>query len=393
MPVDRPKLSARNTFDDAPHAERLARRRLPRTLFEALTTGNDEGLTYRDNVRAFGEVAFRPRAAVSHEERDVRTTVLGTEIAFPVLAAPTGGIRVVHPRGELAVARAAGLAGTICVVSQIAGYSIEEIAAVAEGPLWQQLYLSRGRATAEEVIARAAGAGCAALVATVDLGASPVSAFSTALRALNWDVGTAVRFAPEVVRRPGWLLRFLRDTKAMEAANAALPSAGTSAQYGLNWEDLGWIREQWSGPLVVKGVLSAGDARRAVAEGAAAIVVSNHGGRGLDGLPGTLRVLPEIVAAVDGAAEVLLDGGIRRGSDVVKAISLGARAVLAGQAVVMGLAVGGEAGVARIFDIFRHDTDRTLGLLGCPSIGELDGSYTRLPLDWGVWRSGSAVSP
>jgi isopentenyl diphosphate isomerase/L-lactate dehydrogenase-like FMN-dependent dehydrogenase len=270
---------------------------------------------------------------------------------------------------------------------------MEEVKAASRGPVWYQLYLVGGRKVASAAIARARAAGYSALVVTID---TPVAG----LRERDFRNGTIellsgrplrmLRHVPQVIVRPRWLAGFIRDGGLMTFPNIVLPDGPMAyadvgaalEQSAVCWDDLRWIREEWQGPLVIKGVHTAEDARRAVDAGVEALVVSNHGGRQLDGVAATLRVLPEVVAAVAGQVEILMDGGIRRGSDIVKARCLGARAVLIGRAYAYGLAAGGEAGVARAIQILRTDTIRTLKLLGCPSIGELDPSFVEIPQTW-----------
>jgi isopentenyl diphosphate isomerase/L-lactate dehydrogenase-like FMN-dependent dehydrogenase len=360
-------------FESIAEAEVLARRRLPPTLYSRTNVGSDGDATHQANLRAYGDVTFRPRAATFYPSQDISVRLLGKQLDLPVLLAPTAGIRLVHPVGELGAARGAGAAGTAYAVSMFAGFSIEEVAAAGTGPLYQQVYMANGRAYAEDVIMRAASAGYSALVLTVDVPVMPHKADQHPLRA---DFHNAIAFGPELVRRPGWFYRFARDGMPFDAGNAikADPRAETTAMTA-TWADMKWIRELWSGPIVVKGVVTGADALRAVDSGADAVVVSNHGGKGLDSCPATMRALPEVVKAVGGTTEVLLDGGVRSGSDVVKAIALGAKAVLIGRPYIWGLAVDGEEGVRRVLDVFAHEIARTLALLGCPSVAELDQSF------------------
>jgi isopentenyl diphosphate isomerase/L-lactate dehydrogenase-like FMN-dependent dehydrogenase len=290
---------------------------------------------------------------------------------MPVLLAPTSMMRLIRPEGELAIVRAMAGSGTICTIGWGAGYTIEDIAAAASSPLWQNLIWKMGREGAEDMIERVSRAGYRALVVTIDLaiGRSPK------VPAVN--LTTALQYGPQVVVRPRWLWNFMRD--GMDTSKAAVPRTGVPSRFVTpTWDDLAWLRERWRGGLVIKGVLSGDDARRAVEVGADAIIVSNHGGKGVDDVAATLRLLPEIVAAVNGQAEVLMDGGIRTGSDVVKALALGARAVLIGRPYLYGLAVGGSAGVQQVLEVFRAEIGDMLTLLGCPSVRDLDSSYLRL---------------
>jgi L-lactate dehydrogenase (cytochrome) len=372
---------------------RLARRRLPRVVFDYLDGGAEAEVTLRENRRAFEAVTFRPRHAVVSPETDLRTTVLGKELALPVLLAPVGYSRLMHRDGEPAAARAAGAAGSVYILSTMSGYELEIVKAASSGQLWYQVYLVGGRDTAEAAIARARAAGYSALVVTIDTSVAGMrerDLRNGVPQLLGGGILAKIPFLPQLLARPGWLAAFLLDGGTPTLQNVVIPDQGPMplvdvttalARGAIAWDDLRWLRDAWGGPMVVKGVLTADDARRAVDAGAAAVVVSNHGGRQLDGLPASLHQLPEVVTAVRGQAEVLMDGGIRRGSDVIKAICLGARAVLVGRAYAYGLAAAGSDGVARALDILRADLERTLRLLGSPSIAALDRSFIDLPGD------------
>ncbi len=372
----------------------LAKRRVPRAVFDYLDGGAEGESTLRENCRAFEDVAFRPRHAVSFAHCDLGTRVLGLELLFPALLAPVGYSRLMHPGGECAAAAAAGRAGTGYVLSTISGHPLEHVRAASSGPVLYQLYLLGGRAAAEGAIERARAAGFAALVVTID---TPVAGMrerdlrNGMKELLGANPFAMLPFLPQVLARPRWLLRFLLDGGVRPLPNVVIPGEGPMslpdvgaalASAAVTWEDLRWIRELWRGPIAVKGVLTAEDARRAIDEGAAAVGVSNHGGRQLDGVCASIRALPEVVAAVNGQAEVWMDGGIRRGGDIVKALCLGARAVLCGRAYAYGLAAAGEAGVARALEILRADVERTLRLLGCASVSALDRSYVQIPVSW-----------
>jgi isopentenyl diphosphate isomerase/L-lactate dehydrogenase-like FMN-dependent dehydrogenase len=372
----------------------LARRRLPRPVFDYLDGGADGEVTLRENCRVYDDVTFRPRNAVALSDCDLRTRVLGLDISLPAMLAPVGYSRLMHPDGEAGAARAAGLAGTGYILSTISGHRVEDVKAASSGPVCFQLYLIGGRAASEAIIERARVAGCAALVVTID---TPVAGlrerdYRNGMKELmSGSLLQKIPFLPQMIARPGWIVSFLRDGGLSKLPNVVVPGQGPMelvdvtaalASAAVTWNDLKWIRSHWPGPLVIKGVLTGDDARRAVDEGAAAVVVSNHGGRQLDGVYPSLRALPEVVAAVKGQAEVLMDGGIRRGSDIVKAVCLGARAVLCGRAYAYGLAAAGQAGVTRALQILRADVERTLRLLGCPSIAALDRSYVDVPASW-----------
>jgi L-lactate dehydrogenase (cytochrome) len=371
----------------------LARRRLPKVVFDYLDGGAEGEITLRENCRVFEDVTLRPRHAVAVPQGDLRTRVLGLDLALPFILAPVGYSRLMHPGGEVAAARAAGTVGTAYILSTISGHRLEDVKAASPGPVFYQLYLMGGRGAAEGSIERARKAGFSALVVTIDTAVAGVRERDVRNGMKELISGTLfakLPFLPQVLARPGWLASFLRDGGVRPLPNVVVPGEGPMplmdigaalAAANVTWADMRWIRDAWRGPIVIKGVLTGDDARHALDAGAEAIVVSNHGGRQLDGVSPSLRALPEVVAAVNGRAEVLMDGGIRRGADVIKAICLGARAVLCGRAYAYGLAAAGPAGVARALEILRVDVERTLRLLGCPSISALDKSYVNLP-DW-----------
>jgi isopentenyl diphosphate isomerase/L-lactate dehydrogenase-like FMN-dependent dehydrogenase len=372
----------------------IARRRVPKAVFDYLDGGAEGEVTLRENCRAFEDISFRPRHAVVVEDCDLRTRVLGLDLSLPFLLAPVGYSRVMHPGGEVAAARAAGAAGTAYILSTISGHRLEDVRAGSSGPVFYQLYLMGGREAAEAAIERARVAGFFALVVTIDTAVSGMRErdLRNGMKELiSGGLLAKVPFIPRVLGHPRWLIDFLLDGGMPGLPNVVVPGQGPMglidvgaalARAAVTWADLRWIRQYWRGPIVVKGVLTGDDARRALDEGAAAVLVSNHGGRQLDCVPASLRVLPEVVKAVNGQAEVWMDGGIRRGTDIVKAICLGARAVLCGRAYAYGLAAAGEAGVARAIEILRADLERTLRLLGCPSIAALDRSYVNVPRSW-----------
>src|SRR5436853_5918700 len=372
---------------------RAAKRRLPRVVFDYIDGGAEDEWTLRANCRAFETVTLRPRCAVATPVCDLRTTVLGTSLSMPVILAPVGSCRLMYPRGEEAAARAAGEAGIICTLSTLSGCRLEDVAVASGGPVWYQLYLVGGRDCALAAIERARQ-GFSALDVSIE---SLVAGFrerdirNGVKELLSGKFGAMLPFVIQLLIRPRWLAAFLMDGGLMKFENVVISGKGpmpyvdvTAAleQSVVTWDDLKWIRQAWNGPIVIKGIHTEEDARRAVDTGADALVVSNHGGRQLDGVVATLRILPEVVEAVGDRVAVLLDGGIRRGSDIAKALCLGARAVMAGRAYAYGLGAAGGAGVARAIEILRSDLVRTLKLLGCASVAELDATYVDVPREW-----------
>lgn len=369
----------------------LARRRLPNLVFDYLDGGAEGEITLQENRRAFDDVTFRPRHAVAVPLCDLRLRALGCDLSFPALLAPVGYSRLMHPGGEVAAARAAGSAGTAYVLSTISGHRLEDVKAASTGPVWYQLYLMGGREASKASIERARVAGFSVLVVTID---TPVAGmrerdFRNGMKELlSGSLLAKVPFLAQFLARPAWLSRFLLDGGVPALPNIVIPGHGPMplidvstalARAAVTWEDLRWIRDIWRGPIAIKGILTGDDARRAIDEGAEGIIVSNHGGRQLDCVAASLKALPEVVTAVNGRAEVFMDGGVRRGSDIIKAICLGARAVLVGRAYAYGLAAAGESGVRRALEILRADVERTLTLLGCTSISALDRSYIDIP--------------
>lgn len=379
-------------------ARRLARRRVPGPVWDYLEGGAGAETTLRANVDAFEEVMVRPRvaASVGMPPPDLRTTVLGTEVSMPLLLSPVGFTRMMDPAGDVAAAGAAGAAGTVFTLSSMSGHTIAEVAAAATGPAWFQLYFLGGRTGAEQLVDRAKAAGYRALVVTVDTpvpgnrerdlrhGLSPP---------LRLDRRTIAKMAPRVLPHPRWLLDAARDRFQLELVNAssldvdgvAMSSADALLHWlasPARWEDFTWLRAQWDGPVVAKGILTADDARRAVDAGADAVVVSNHGGRQLDSVSASLTALVEVVMAVGGQVEVLVDGGVRRGADVVKAVALGARAAMAGRAWAYGLAAAGRPGVDKVLAVLRQDIDRTMRLAGAATVADIDRTLVRVPAEW-----------
>ena len=372
----------------------LAERRLPRAVFDYLDGGAESETSLRENRRAFESLTFRPRNAMAVPKCDMRVKVLGAELAFPAILAPIGYSRLIHPEGECAASAGAGRASTAYILSTIAGHKLEDVRAASKGPLWYQLYLLGGRAAAEPTLQRAWNAGFSALFVTIDTGVAGMRERDIRngvgkLMGGNW-LGM-IPYLSQFFSRPSWVAAYLLDGGLHKLPNVVIPGKGPMAlldvaaalaESVVTWDDFRWLREVWPGPIVAKGVLTGDDARRALDVGAAGVVVSNHGGRQLDGVSATLRALPEIVKAVNGQVEVLMDGGIRRGGDIVKALCLGARAVLVGRAYAYGMAAAGTPGVNRAVAILHADIERTMKLLGCASIADLNESYVGLPRNW-----------
>jgi L-lactate dehydrogenase (cytochrome) len=360
-------------------------------VFDFIDGGAEDELTLRRNEAAFKQITFRPRVLVDTSRRDQTTTVLGQHLSTPLILAPTGLCGMAAPRGELLAARASLNLGIPFTLSSMSAVSIEETAQKVSGPHWFQLYVWRDRDLTRSLVERAAAAGYRAMVVTVDV---PV------LGQRERDVRNGATIPPRVtlanaldsLQKIGWLLGMVRNpridfvnvaTPGQERGPFALgPFVNSQFDPSVNWNDIAWFRSIWSGPLVLKGIMSAEDARRAVDHGVNAIVVSNHGGRQLDSLPAAIEVLPEIADAVGNDMEVLFDGGIRRGSDVVKALCLGAKACMVGRPYLYGLAAGGQSGVERSISILHNEIDRAQALLGRPSLSDLDRHTVRLPTTW-----------
>jgi heme/flavin dehydrogenase (mycofactocin system) len=387
--------STRDWFETVAEARRRARRRLPRPVFLALEGGAEAGVTRADNVAAFGAIRFAPpRLADLPAQRDLRTSVLGTEIDLPVIAAPVG-VQAVHPLGEVAVAIGTRDAGTAMGLSEFASRPAAEVAAV-NPRLFFQVHWSADRDTLLARAVAARGAGATALIVTLDWSFPGGRDWGSPAIPERLDPVALARLAPAGLARPGYLAGWLRhgrlpDLAVPNMAGPGRPAPGFFAAYRQwravpppSWADIAWLRAQWGGPFLVKGVMRADDARRAVDAGATAVSVSNHGGNNLDGTPASVRALPAVVAAVGGSAEVLLDGGVRRGGDVVKALALGARAVLIGRPCLWGLAAGGPAGVRNVFDILRSGIDSALLALGRPSVRDLVPADVILPAGFAV---------
>jgi L-lactate dehydrogenase (cytochrome) len=376
----------------------IARRRLPRALFDYVDGAADAEITARANRRAFEEIEWEPRMGIRGDERDQSVELFGRRLELSTLLAPCGFVGMLHPDGEVGAAAAAAVAGTVFIASTLAVQPIEEVAAAAPGRTWLQLYTIGGRGPAEALLARAAGAGVEVLVVTVDTSVAGLRERDVRNRAPQLlasgpfaDLDLMRQFAT----RPGWVLGHLRARRAPVVPNVVVdgspfPLAKVGPELSRSavvWEDLAWLREVWPGPIVIKGLLGVEDARRALEYGADGLVVSNHGGRQLDCVRPSFAALAAIVEVVEGRVPVLLDSGIRRGSDVVAAHCLGADAVLLGRAYAYGLAAGGRLGVATVLEVLRSGVERTLGLLGCSGIGDVGPDCLRRPRPGGATAS------
>ncbi|HLM04001.1 MAG TPA: pre-mycofactocin synthase MftD [Blastococcus sp.] len=384
--------STRDWFETVAEAQHRARKRLPRSVYLALVAGTEKGLTASDNEKAFDEIGFRPHVADLPEKRELATTVMGQDISFPVLISPTG-VQAVHPDGEVAVARAAAAEDTAMGLSSFASKPVEEVAAANQKLLFQ-MYWTGGR---ERILARAErarAAGAKGLIVTLDWSFASRRDWGSPPIPEKIDVKNALKFAPEVLRKPAWLATFARSGKLpdLSVPNMALDGEEAPGFFGAyyewmttppaRWEDIAWLREQWGGPFMVKGISRPDDARRAVDAGVTAISVSSHGGNNLDGTPGAIRSLPGVVAAVGDQVEVVMDGGIRRGSDVVKAMALGAKAVMIGRAYLWGMGANGERGVQNVLSILRSGMNETLLGLGRSSVHDLRREDVLVPPDF-----------
>ena len=370
-----------------------AKNRLPAMVFNYIDSGADREQTLSQNCNAYNEILFSPRCAVSVPSCDLGISVLDQQFQLPFLLGPVGSSRMFYPQGEVVAAREAGKAGTGYTLSTLSGCLLEDVKAATNGPAWYQLYLLGGKEVALKTIARAKEAGFSAIVVTID---TPVSGLrerdmrSGTQQLLSMNPLEMLPYIPQILVKPCWMTQWLSDGGLMSFPNVQLddgPMGYTAIgpaleQSVVTWDDLQWIREAWGGKIIVKGIHIGDDAKKAAELGADAIVISNHGARQLDSVAPTIRVLPEILAAVDGKIDVLLDGGIRRGSDVVKALCLGAKGVLIGRAYAYGLAAAGGKGVARAIEILQTDIVRTMKLLGCGSVADLNKSYIQVPESW-----------
>lgn len=376
-------------FETVAEAQRRAKKRLPASVYGALVAGSERGTTLFDNVAAFDELAFAPRTAGLPDKRELATTVMGQQLSMPVLISPTG-VQAVHPDGEVAVARAAATRGVAVGLSSFASKPLGEV--VAANPMtFFQVYWIGTREDMARRLERARGGGAAGLILTLDWSFSHMRDWGSPHIPEQMTPWEMLRLAPEGLSRPAWLWSFLRrgGLPALTVPNMAEPGAEVPRFFDAyarwmqsprpSWGDVAWLREEWAGAFMLKGVIRADEALRAADAGVTAVSVSNHGGNNLDGSPATIRALPAVAEAVGDRVEVLLDGGVRRGGDVVKALALGAKAVMVGRAYLWGLAAGGQAGVENVLDILRDGIDSTLLALGRSSIGEVGSGDVVVP--------------
>jgi len=380
---------ANKWFETVAVAQRRARRHLPKPVYGALVAGAEAGATIKDNVAAFGELGFAPRTAGLPAHREMATTVMGQDISLPVLISPTG-VQAVHPDGEVAVARAAAARGTAMGLSSFASKPIEEVIA-ANQKLFFQMYWVGDRDEMAERMDRARKAGAVGIIVTLDWSFSFGRDWGSPRIPEKMTLEEMLRQVPATITRPAYLYQWLRNGAVPDLTVPNLPVGGAPAPtffgaYGQwmqttppTWEDVAWLRSQWDGPFMVKGITRVDEAKRAVDAGASAISVSNHGGNNLDGTPATIRLLPGIATAVGDQVEVLLDGGVRRGGDVVKALALGAKAVMIGRAYLWGLGANGQAGVENVLDLLRSGIDACLLGLGHSSIADLSKDDLVIP--------------
>jgi L-lactate dehydrogenase (cytochrome)/glycolate oxidase len=376
-------------FETVAEAQRRAKKRLPKSVYAALVAGSEKGVTVEDNIAAYAELGFAPHVAGSAPSRNLATTVMGQDISMPVVISPTG-VQAVHPEGEVAVARAAAARGTAMGLSSFASQPVEDVVA-ANPQTFFQIYWVGSKDQILERVERARAAGAVGLIATLDWSFSHGRDWGSPAIPERVNLKAMARFAPEALSHPRWLLSFAKTGKFPDLTTPNMTGKGQKGPtffgaYGEwmqtpppSWEDVSWLREQWGGPFMLKGVTRVDDAKRAVQAGVTALSVSNHGGNNLDGTPATIRVLRPIAAEVGDQIEVLLDGGIRRGSDVVKAVALGARAVMIGRAYLWGLSANGQAGVENVLDLLRSGIESALLGLGHASIHDLGPDDLLIP--------------
>ncbi|TKJ22882.1 pre-mycofactocin synthase MftD [Blastococcus sp. CCUG 61487] len=390
-------------FESVAEAQRRAKKRLPKGVYGALVAGSERGVTVEDNLAAFAEIGFRPHSAGLSNERQMATTVMGQEISMPILISPTG-VQAVHPDGEVAVARAAANRGTAMGLSSFGSKPIEEVIAANPQTFFQMYWVG----TRDEMLARmerAKRAGAKGLIATLDWSFAYGRDWGSPFIPEKINFEAARRYAPQVITKPKWAWQFAKTLSIPDltvpnmVANPGEPAPTFFGAYGMwnqtpmpTWDDVAWMREQWDGPFMLKGVMHVDDAKRAIDAGVTAISVSNHGGNNLDGTPASIRSLPSIAEAVGDQVEVLLDGGIRRGGDVAKALALGAKAVMIGRAYLWGLAANGQAGVENVLDLLRDGLGSAMVGLGHPSIDGFSRDDLALPADFENGLSRVAVN-
>lgn len=380
---------ANEWFETVAEAQRRAKKRLPKSVYMALVAGSERGKTLEDNVDAYSELGFAPHVANLAPQRDLSTTVMGLHLDLPVMISPTG-VQAVHPDGEVAIGRAAAARGTAMGLSSFASKSVEDVVAVNDKTFFQ-LYWSGSKDVILARVERARAAGAAGIIVTLDWSFSQGRDWGSPDIPEKLDYRTMLKFAPEAMLRPAWALRWVRSGALpdLTTPNMALPGQPAPTFFGAygewmqtplpTWEDLAWLRQHYDGPLMLKGVMRVDDARKAVDVGFNALSVSNHGGNNLDGTPASVRALPVVAEAVGSQIDVLLDGGIRRGSDVVKAVALGAKCVMIGRAYLWGLAANGQAGVENVLDILRGGIDSGLMGIGKSAVRDLDKDDLLVP--------------
>mgnify|MGYP000002535323 FL=1 len=379
-------------FETVAEAQRRAQKRLPKSVYGALIAGSEKGLSMRDNLDSFDQLGFAPHVAGLSSTREMSVRVMGQDMSMPVMISPTG-VQAVHPQGEVAIARAAANRGIAMGLSSFASKSVEEVAAVNSQTFFQ-MYWCGDKDTLVQRMERARAAGAKGLIVTLDWSFSNGRDWGSPWIPEKIDLKAMVKLAPEVIVRPKWLWSFAKTGKFPDLVAPNMAKSGEKAPtfFGAyyewmqtplpSWEDIAWLREQWGGPFMVKGVSRVDDAKRVVDLGATALSVSNHGGNNLDGTPAPIRALPAVADAVGSQIEVLLDGGVRRGSDVVKALALGARAVMIGRAYLWGLAANGQGGVENVLDVIRGGIDSALLGLGKSHVNQLTRDDVVAPADF-----------
>ncbi len=379
-------------FETVAEAQRRAQKRLPKSVYGALIAGSEKGLSMRDNLDSFDQLGFAPHVAGLSSSREMSVRVMGQDMSMPVIISPTG-VQAVHPQGEVAIARAAANRGVAMGLSSFASKSVEEVAAVNSQTFFQ-MYWCGDKDTLVQRMERARAAGAKGLIVTLDWSFSNGRDWGSPWIPEKIDLKAMFKLAPEVIVRPRWLWSFAKTGKFPDlvAPNMAKPGEKAPTFFGAyyewmqtplpSWEDIAWLRAQWGGPFMVKGVSRVDDAKRVVDLGATALSVSNHGGNNLDGTPAPIRALPAVADAVGNQIEVLLDGGVRRGSDVVKALALGARAVMIGRAYLWGLAANGQGGVENVLDVIRGGIDSALLGLGKSHVNQLNRDDVVAPSDF-----------